>query len=135
MYKLTSDGKQPELVRCLAKDVVGCMCVHVIFSTWPYVNSNSTARRARFGAFASTVCLQRFMYCCIGCMQVLKMAKPVPGLRRAFQREWMLGRRLNAVAAAASELNMIIHTGEHHCVIYAHRWFCRKVGDGCWGGG
>uniref|UniRef100_A0A383WJU6 Protein kinase domain-containing protein n=2 Tax=Tetradesmus obliquus TaxID=3088 RepID=A0A383WJU6_TETOB len=42
---------------------------------------------------------------------VLKMAKPVPGLRRAFQREWMLGRRLNAVAAAASELNMIIHTG------------------------
>lgn len=25
----------------------------------------------------------------------------------------MLGRRLNAVAAAAPELNMIIHTGEH----------------------
>jgi hypothetical protein len=42
---------------------------------------------------------------------VLKMAKPVPELRRAFQREWMLGRRLNAVAAHAPELDMIIHTG------------------------
>jgi hypothetical protein len=45
-------------------------------------------------------------------VQVLKMAKAVPGLRRAFQREWMLGRRLNAVAAQAPELNMIIHTGD-----------------------
>jgi hypothetical protein len=44
-------------------------------------------------------------------LQVLKMAKPVPGLRQAFQREWMLGRRLNAVAAQAPELDIVIHTG------------------------
>eukprot|EP00879_Flechtneria_rotunda_P000780 GHRR01000901.1.p1 GENE.GHRR01000901.1~~GHRR01000901.1.p1 ORF type:complete len:490 (+),score=163.56 GHRR01000901.1:462-1931(+) len=42
---------------------------------------------------------------------VLKMAKPVPGLRQAFKREWMLGRRLNAVAEHEPELNLLIHTG------------------------
>lgn len=42
---------------------------------------------------------------------VLKVAKSVPGLQSAFKREWMLGRRLNAVARQVPELKCIIHTG------------------------
>lgn len=44
-------------------------------------------------------------------VQVLKVAKSVPGLRESFKREWMLGRRLNAVARQVPELSCIIHTG------------------------
>eukprot|EP00775_Hariotina_reticulata_P012014 gene12014-12158_t len=43
--------------------------------------------------------------------QVLKWAKPVPGLRQAFQREWMLGRRLNAAAQHDASLSILLQTG------------------------
>jgi hypothetical protein len=43
--------------------------------------------------------------------QVLKMAKPVPGAQAAFEREWMLGRRINAVAERSAAVNLLIHTG------------------------
>lgn len=39
------------------------------------------------------------------------MAKPVPGAQAAFEREWMLGRRLNAVAERSAAVNLLIHTG------------------------
>lgn len=40
-------------------------------------------------------------------------------------RAWMLRRRLNSVAEAAPELNMIIPTGERlYTSLYSHRWSC-----------
>jgi hypothetical protein len=44
-------------------------------------------------------------------LQVIKWSKNLPGLRAAFQREWMLGRRLNAAARQDPALNLLLQTG------------------------
>jgi hypothetical protein len=43
---------------------------------------------------------------------VLKLVKATPGLREAFQREWIMGRRLNAVAETEPSMKILIHTGK-----------------------
>lgn len=45
------------------------------------------------------------------CPQVLKWSKNLPGTRLTFQREWMLGRRLNAAARQDPTLNLLLQTG------------------------
>lgn len=43
--------------------------------------------------------------------QVLKWSKNLPGARLTFQREWMLGRRLNAAARQDPDLDLLLQTG------------------------
>jgi hypothetical protein len=127
VYKLQSSDKQPELVGLLC--VHGC-CVAIMAHTVSiYYRAGTSCMSCRACCCKAASCdmracglqgvcsiarLQQATLC--ACPQVLKMAKAVPGLRRAFQREWMLGRRLNAVAAQAPELKMIIHTGDQQIV-------------------
>lgn len=47
--------------------------------------------------------------------QVLKWSKPLPGARATFQREWMLGRRLNAAARQDPALDLLLQTGAFVC--------------------
>jgi hypothetical protein len=49
-------------------------------------------------------------------VQVLKWSKNLPGAQLTFQREWMLGRRLNAAARQDPMLNILLQTGKQSCL-------------------
>jgi hypothetical protein len=62
-------------------------------------------------------------------VQVLKWSKNLPGAQLTFQREWMLGRRLNAAARRDSMLNILLQTGKNICPpskLWLHGICCRE---------
>lgn len=64
----------------------------------------------------------------VGCLvlQVLKWSKNLPGARLTFQREWMLGRRLNAAARQDPDLDLLLQTGG--CLASCH-WLLQCVSE------